>query len=81
VIESDSVSIVQGDTVTVTYNHTYQSAPYPQITNTTPHAGDSLTISNTTATSFDVTYTNSDNDPDVSGETYTATINYFIYGK
>jgi hypothetical protein len=81
VIESDSVSIVQNQTVTVNYNHTYQSAPYPQITNTTPHEGDSLSISNATATSFDVTYTNSVNDPVISGETYTVTINYFIYGK
>jgi hypothetical protein len=81
VIESDSVSITQGQTVTVNYNHTYQSTPYPQITNTTPHEGDSISISNATATSFDVTYTNSVNDPDVSGETYTVTINYFIYGK
>jgi hypothetical protein len=81
VIESDSVSITQNGTVTVTYNHTYQSAPYPQITNTTPHSGDSISISNATTTSFDVTYTNSENNPSISGETYTATINYFIYGK
>jgi hypothetical protein len=81
VIESDSVSITQDDTVTITYNHTYQSAPYPQITNTTPHEGDSISISNATATGFDVTYTNSVNDPVISGETYAATINYFIYGK
>jgi hypothetical protein len=81
VIESDSVSITQGQTVTVNYNHTYQSTPYPQITNTTTHEGDSISISNATATGFDVTYTNSVNDPVISGKTYTVTINYFIYGK
>jgi hypothetical protein len=72
---------VQDDTVTVNYRHNYQSAPYPQITNTTPHDGDSIAISNATTTGFDVTYTNSENNPTTSGETYTATINYFIYGK
>ena len=76
VTESGTETITRNTTKTINYNHTYQSAPYPQATIINGYAGDVVHITNMTTTSFDVYFENAD----TSITEQTRDINYIVYG-
>ena len=76
VTESGTETLTLGVTKTISYNHTYQSAPSPQATIINGYAGDVININNMTTTSFDVKFENAN----TSIEEQTRTINYIVYG-
>lgn len=76
VTESGTDTLTLGVTKTISYNHTYQSTPYPQVQIINGYAGDVVHITNMTTTSFDVTF----NNDDTSIKAQTREINYMVYG-
>jgi hypothetical protein len=76
-MESGTAQITKDVVSTITYRYKYDSPPYPQVTITNAQNGDRLDITNTTTTSFDVTFYNGDN----TLLNKNRTINYLIYGQ
>lgn len=76
-MESGTATISKGTVSTITYTNRYDSPPYPQVTITDAKSGDRLEITNMTASSFGVTFYNSDA---TIAET-TRQINYLVYGS
>ena len=58
VTESGAATLTAGVTRTISYNHVYQEAPYPQVTITDPEEGDMIYIENQTTSSFAVRFEN-----------------------
>lgn len=76
-MESGTAQITKDVVSTITYRYKYDSPPYPQVTITNAQNGDRLDITNTTTTSFDVTFYNGDD----TLLNKNRTINYLIYGQ
>jgi hypothetical protein len=76
--ESGTATMELGETITINYDRTYQTPPYPQAIVIDGERGDVLTITNMTTTSFDVCVNNSNIVFDF--EIPERTINYIVYG-
>jgi hypothetical protein len=77
-IESGTETMELFDVVTINYNQTYKSAPYPQAIIIDGEEGDVLNITDMTTTGFDVCISN--NNYILDAIKPERTINYIVYG-